>query len=400
MKEVRRATVCAALGLALVLGISTLAAAEDLNVHWKTGVRGQSEDKAFSFKWGGRIMVDFGWVDVDEALDDPEDPLEDWVEFRRARLFVEGLIYENIEFKAQYDFGGGEAAFKDVYLGIKTPGPFSGIRIGHFKQPFSLEEQTSSKYITLMERSPLNEAFTPGRDTGLMAHGHALDERMTYAFGVFRPADDFGEFQGDEYAITGRVTGLVVDRDNTLVHVGGALSHAEAPDDELRFRARPSAHGMTRLVNTDHFEADSTRLYGLEAAAVFGPASVQGEYIIADVDSAEGGDPQFHGWYVEASWFITGESRPYKKSTGAFDRVKPHQNLGENGGFGAVQLTARYSTLDLNDGTIEGGEMDDIAVGVNWYLNPNTRIMLNYVNADVAGEGEANIFEMRFQIDW
>ncbi|MBN1918761.1 MAG: porin [Verrucomicrobia bacterium] len=389
------------LGLLAASVVAGQALAEDLNVYWKEGLRADSEDGAFKLKVGGRIMVDMAWFDLDAALDDEEDPLDEAIEFRRARLYFSGTIYDSVEFKAQYDFAGGEAALKDMYIGILNVGPGT-VRVGHFKEPFSLEEITSSKYVTLMEGSLAN-TFSPSRNVGIGYLGNAMNERITYGAGIFRETDDFGEFAGgSDYNLTARVTGvpLYEDKGERLLHLGAAYSHRKLPGDEVRYRARPEAHLSTRFVDTGDFEAEEVDLIGVEAAAVFGPLSVQGEYIMAAVQSAASGDPDFAGYYVEASYFLTGEHRRYKLSEGAFDRVRPNRNLMVDGGMGAVQLTARYSSIDLTDGTIEGGEMDDITLGANWYLNPNTRIMLNYVNSDVSGVGEADIVQMRFQIDF
>ena len=77
--------------------------------------------------------------------------------------------------------------------------------------------------------------------------------------------------------------------------------------------------------------------------------------------------------------------------------------------MGAWEIAVRYDTIDLNDGPISGGEADQITLGLNWYLNPNTRIMWNYVMADMSNlddgtpgglDTDVNVFEMRFQIDF
>jgi phosphate-selective porin OprO/OprP len=102
------------------------------------------------------------------------------------------------------------------------------------------------------------------------------------------------------------------------------------------------------------------------------------------------------------SYFLTGEHRSYSKNKGAFDRVKPKQNFGldKEKGWGAWEIAGRYSYLDLSDGGISGGELDDFTLGVNWYLYPNVRIMGNYIFADLDDVGETSIFQMRFQVDW
>ena len=104
------------------------------------------------------------------------------------------------------------------------------------------------------------------------------------------------------------------------------------------------------------------------------------------------------------SYFLTGEHRKYSVKDGEFSRVKPIQNFDMHGGWGAIELTARYSELDLSDDVIDGGRLQDATLGVNWYLNPNTRIMANYVfaDADIGGTsgGDADLFGMRFQVDF
>ncbi len=104
-----------------------------------------------------------------------------------------------------------------------------------------------------------------------------------------------------------------------------------------------------------------------------------------------------------ASYFLTGEHRKYKESSGAFSRVKPKSNfLDGKGGLGAWEVAARYSEIDLNDpdAGILGGEVRDFTVGVNWHLNPNARVMLNYVMSELHHVGDADIVAMRFQVDF
>ncbi len=98
--------------------------------------------------------------------------------------------------------------------------------------------------------------------------------------------------------------------------------------------------------------------------------------------------------------FVTGEHRNYKSSISAFDRVKPKKNFGKDGGAGAWEIAFRYSEIDLDDTDIHGGNLDNISVWLNWYLNPTTRLMFNYVLANVEGSGNINILQMRAQVDF
>jgi len=372
----------------------------DLRVFWKEGLNLVTLDGDFKLKIGGRLQTDwfFSSEDRDIKLDVGEQ--EDGVEFRRARIYFSGLIYENVEYKLQLDFEGGDADFKDAYLGL-TDFPLGTLRMGHFKEPFSLEELTSSKYITFLERA-LPNAFAPSRNTGLMLHKVVADERMTTAIGLFRDTDNYGEDQDDGgYNVTGRITALPVyeDKGSCLLHIGAAYSHRK-PDDSYGFEASPEAHLADDFVDTGAIAGDRVDIWGLEAAWVNGPFSVQSEYIMADAGRFTGSDVHLDGYYVQASYFLTGEHRNYKTSEAAFSRIKPMKNYSYKGGSGAWEVKARYSELDLNDSNITGGELDNISTGLNWYLNPNTRIMWDYVHADKDDVGQADMLMMRLQFDF
>jgi len=144
--------------------------------------------------------------------------------------------------------------------------------------------------------------------------------------------------------------------------------------------------------------ADKFTLGALEAAVVVGPFSAQTEFKTSMVKSELYEDPRMSGYYVQASWFLTGESRPYKQSAGCFDRVRPKKPLGE--GAGAFELAARYSFIDLTEGN--GGKMNDYVLGLNWYANNNARVMVNFVYADAEersqGDTKFAAFQTRFAV--
>jgi len=375
----------------------------------------QSTDGDFKIRMGGRLMVDGALYDNDGDTD-----LGSGTEFRRARLRIDGTLYKYWDFRGQYDFApGDEVEVKDAYIryrGLK-PG-INKLTVGHFKEPFSLEELTSSRYITFMERAMVVDAFAPSRNLGIGAQteGKLASGGWGAGFGVFANGFDApGEDDSEGYAVTGRLTVAPIASKDRVLHLGAAASHRTFDQGERpRFRARPESHVTNiRLVNTDRLPADSITRVGLEAAGVFGPFSVQGEYIHANVelDDGAGGfdDPDFDGWYAFASWFLTGESRPYDAGGGDFGRVKPKANFP--GGIGAWEVAARYSSLDLSEAdpiTGAGGEQDNVTLGLNWYVNPQVRFMANYVKvvdledpAAGASEGdEPGVFQLRAQIDF
>ena len=312
-------------------------------------------------------------------------------------------------FKVQYDFAGGtDVDFKDVWVGL-TNIPYVGtVKVGHYKEPFSLEELTSSKYISFLERA-LPNAFAPSRNVGIMLTDapKQLEQKMTWAVGVFRDAGASGDSTHDDaatrYNLTARVTGLPYyeEKGARLVHVGAGWTLRDPEDNALTYSQRPEAHLAPTLATTGAIaDADMVNIFNVEAALVYGPFSLQGEYFHTMVDSDSYDDPDYNGYYIFGSWFITGEHRNYKKSAAVFDRVVPKQDFDLQGGPGALELLVRFSGLDLDDGAVDGGRIMNIGAGLNWYLNPNVQVMLNYIHTDYeqgAAEGTGDITQIRFQ---
>jgi phosphate-selective porin OprO/OprP len=391
--------------------------AGDWNFRWDNGFKLDSKDKKFKLKFGGRLMADGAYIGADQEIEDAFADQTGWgTEFRRARLFFSGTVYDDVQFKVQYDFAGGDADFKDVWVGLKNIPVLGSTRIGHYKEPNSLEELTSSKYITFMERA-LPNVFVPSRNMGIQFYNNHFDKRFHWAIGGFQQTDDFGEKFNDfsDWNLTLRAAGRPwLQGKDKFLHLGLSYTHGFRNENEtgaqVRYRQRPEAHlSPNRLVNTDYLFTDDVDLLVPEVALVYGPFSFQGEYFYNKLNSTVENDPTFTGWYAYVSCFVTkGDHRGYKGW--AFDRVKPKKNFSiKGGGIGAVELALRYSTLDLNDEAIKGGKENDWTFGINWYLTPNTRFMFNYVRANVEdrnsdgviiSDGDADIFQTRFQIDF
>jgi len=121
--------------------------------------------------------------------------------------------------------------------------------------------------------------------------------------------------------------------------------------------------------------------FGTEALWVRGPLSWQTEAIGTHVDASTVGNGFLGGGYSQVGIFLTGEHRPYDRKAGAIDRVIPLNSLSKNGqGFGAWEVAARWSYLDLTDNLIRGGEMQNVTLGLNWYVNPYCKCVGNYIH--------------------
>jgi phosphate-selective porin OprO/OprP len=380
---------------------------DGLFAYWGNGVRMDSASGAFKLKIGGRIQNDWSWFQHATSLEqDYKQQIEAGTEFRRARLYMGGTIYGNVDFMGEYDFAGGSTQAREVWIGLAVPcvGHF---QVGSMKEPFGLEEQTSDLFINMLERHAPSEAFAPSYNTGFMLSNTCAENRVAWAAGVFRDADNFGNDTGNtrsgEYNFTARVTGRpwIAEEGTRYLHLGVAGSERTPSSDTVQFRAHPELHLAPYFVDTGKIEASKVRLFEGESAFVSGPFHCEAEYYLTFVDGTGAGyDATFQGWSAQGGWFITGESRPYKTDNGTFGRVAPKKNFDGKGGAGAWEVVARVDSINLNDAQANGGHMQTVSAGVNWYLNPNTRVMLDWVHADVIDVGWMNGLEMRFQVDF
>ena len=385
-----------------------------------------------TFKLRGRVDADTVWSSQSSANRATVGDAQDGADLRRARLGVEGLLFENVDYVFEVDFAGdGRPSFTSAFATVMELPLIGNLRVGYYREPFSLELVTSSRYVTFMERSVLSQAFGPGRNLGVSIFNNTDDEMMTWAIGVFKTgSDNFGDDVGDEgeNSLTTRLTWTPYYDECSggryLLHVGGAYSFRDADEGVVSFASRPEISMRTsstsiggsgegsfpNFVSTGSIPAHNHQLFGAEAALEWGSLSIQSEYIATLVDRTAGNDAFFQGAYVFVSYFLTGEHRPYNRQPGGFDRVRPHENFisvctddGVRNGWGAWELRARYSWIDLNDAGIKGGMMNDFTLGVTWYLNPNFKIMLDYIHSDLdrgADGGDADIVAMRAHFDW
>ncbi len=382
---------------------------DTMRVFWKDGLRFASADKRYTFKLGGRIHYDGAFLSPDDdtkaAVETGTRRIEDGTEFRRARIEMSGEVPERVEWAAGYDFGPGRPVFRNLYAGLLNMPFGANVRAGQMKEPFGLEQITSSNNMTFLERS-LTSAAEPAYNAGLLFWDAPLEERMSWAVGAFRAGTDDGEIsKGDgEWAQTARVTGLpyISEDGKSYLHLGLSATNRSLADDLANFAAKPENNIAPPYLEIVNLPVDGALIWRPEVAWTKGRIALQGEYTLAELEEVAGGsDEDFTGWYAQVSWFLTGEHRPYKKNNGSIGAVKPKRNaFAPEGGSGAWELAARYSQLDFSD--VGSGELDDATLGLNWYLNPNTRVMLNYIHAMLdpaagAPDGDTDILAFRVQ---
>ncbi len=386
-------------------------------------------DEPWQHTWGGRIQADtVYWPDDAEFGGRPN-----YVEFRRLRIFCSGEGYGVWNYKLEFDLAPeaeGDAIVvdnrvsldnfglevKDAYLGIMDIPVLGYIRAGHFKVPFGLEELTSSKYTTFMERNAPHR-FAPGREFGIAARRYFPGANMTCAYGVFYDEmsetahsivnDNQGYRAGLRFTWAPWYDECTGGRD--LLHIGMAYLYTYDADREVRFTSRSEIHRGNPLVDTGVLTANQLQQVGTELAWVRGPLSLQGECVYTQVNDAAAGTTNLWGAYAFASCFLTGEHRPYDREEGVFGRVTPFENFwfvntprGCATGWGAWELALRYSYLDFRD--IGQQQLHNLTGGLNWYWNPNSRLLFNWIHPmrldDINGLAQGDVIGMRFEVDF
>jgi phosphate-selective porin OprO/OprP len=278
----------------------------------------------------------------------------------------------------------------------------TNVSVGMQKEPISMERIMSMVNLPMQERSAVADALLPSRNFGVVLSGTARNQRMTWAGGVFNDwlvtSDSYGNSSSQ---FIGRVTWLpfVSEDESNLFHLGFGARYSTVKEGGQAL-TEPEFNNAPAFVDTGLIVADSTIVYDLEASWRKGRFWLAGEYLGSDLDSPTAGDPEFGGYHITGSWVLSGEMRAYNKKSGILGKVPVAKSVYQ-GGWGAWEVGARWSELDLTEGTVDGGEMQIASVGLNWWLSPIFNVNLNYrhIGLDRFGlQGAAHGFNTRVML--
>ncbi len=350
--------------------------------------------------------------------------LADGTGFRRARIGVDGKVFGDLEYGLLFEFGGSGAEdgahLQEGYIQYSGFKPFH-LRLGAFRPSLGLEDQTSVNSLLFNERPAVVDAsaslsgadfregfqlwasgdrwFASGIATSrnvatINSTGTTTAASFDQALGFVGRAV-YLPFKGDDWLTLVGVHGSYAYQ---VVDSGGPDVAAGTVRYPIQFRERPELRvDGTRLVDTGAIDAQHGHTQGFEFAAQKQNLLVQAEHESFGIQRRNStlSDPGFSGWYVEAAWTLTGERRRFNPNTFAFDSPPvDHPFDLDAGTWGAWELALRYSYLNLNyhpgdagkatpaDG-VRGGEQQILTAGLNWYLNPVIRFMLDYQHVDV-----------------
>jgi phosphate-selective porin OprO/OprP len=352
---------------------------------------------------GGRIMFDYEFLEAGDYSVNGN-------EFRRVRLHAKGKVSNKINYKVEFDFAKGEPAFRDIYIEFKLPKNIGSLKIGSFTEPTSLDNMTSSNNITFFERSMMSNTQPFKYNAGLLFENYNLFEKgftlqvaHTYNGDKELGFKDTNLENGSNWIARVTKAFLTNTDKNQLLHLGLNFENRQNNNPVYKYKFRFENHLGDKFLVSPTGVFKNTNDLGFELAGAYKSFTFQSEFesskITTDIDNYE-----TIGYYVSGSYFLTGEHKIYKK--GAFKGTKPIKNI-DNGGFGAIELVARYSVMDFANFPFStpDSKIENITVGFNVYLNKYSRIMYNYTNTNF---NDINLYNthnlsghlIRFQINF
>lgn len=370
-----------------------------------------SDDGNFTARVGGRILMDTAWYDEDVS------DMGSGTRFRQARLEAAGTLYKDWSYVLQYDFvNSGEGGIKEAYLGyngLRFTNSELHLSLGNRFLPFGFLGQQSPKYAMFMEQPTASLMLGAGaRRLGLRSD--LIGSNWRWSIGAMQAplGSRASETNADDpLDIATQFTFNPIQADRHVLSLGVSLRRQTAKGaNSYRLRARPQTYlSPFRPVDTGAFVADGFSAGGVQLMYLNGPFQMETEYFQQKYDRIEGGPangekPEFKGGYIQAGFFLTGEGRSYKPGAGVFGPPTPARSLSQ-GGPGAWQIAASYSTLELSDSNIDGGQIDMMMLGLNWFPEQRLRFSLEYGNVlDVEGgphDGDRpSLVQARAQVEW
>lgn len=376
----------------------------------------------FSFKLRG--VVDVDGVLFNERAGGYD--YNDGTAFRRARLGFEGTAFRDFNYRLEVDFAGNAVGITDAYLQYTGFKPLV-TTIGQHKAPFGLESNNSDNYNSFIERGMFTNAFgNAGAERRIGLSTAWQKEKFTLAVGVFGDNESISrsndapatatDTPDESIGVNGRVTWEPILDTGRILHVGASSYWRTSlksgnVEDAVRLSDRPNI----RVDNGNIADSgvitgvDDLFYIGAEAVGVFGPVTLAGEYGRLQLNRITASNIDFDGFYVYGTWFLTGETRPFRN--GNFDRLRPRSNFDSKGGWGALELALRYDKLDLSDTPVvarAGNEAETVTLGLNWYLNPFAKFLFNWIRFEgdntpldpVGTRTKGDAFAARLHFDW
>ena len=364
----------------------------------------ESQDKNYRFWFDNRVYFDGGFFfdggwDEDDVIGVDEyttfNPIGNGATIRRARVAMKVVMHKNWYGEIDFDFSGSATEIKDAYIKYTNDAKDFNIKAGHFREGFSMETTTTSRYVTFIERS-LASKFSPSRHLGLQVN--YMQDKYLLVGGVhFNEQGGFEEVEfgqdankdngtDEGYSVTGRAVFRPIIDNEKVIHIGAAASfrtpktHLEVPNS-YRFSTRSISNvNRKKYLDTDDItNVDNNTLWNVELAGAYKNIMFQSEYINNDIKRTNDlSGVNLNGFYAQVGYLLGDGKYNYNKNEGEFTQVSRGSEKGE------LEVAFRFDYIDLNDekAGIYGGSANGYTLGLNYHINSNIKFVLDYSYLD------------------
>lgn len=358
------------------------------------GLTVTSGDKAFTAKIGALVQTDFRYFANDDANTGTDGFL-----FRRVRPTIQGTWNEKFGYRVTPDFAGSSFSLLDATISY-THNPSLVFTVGKFKAPFDLERLQGGANLRFIERA-YPTVLGPNREIGVQVSGAVAEDRVNYAVSLGNGTNDAGSSvtnNDDALEASARlfVSPFVNDKDSALsgLSFGVAATYGDKTAGSPSGYVSNGQQSIFSWLGGTNYTGKHVRV-SPQATFYSGPFGLLASYVSSRIELERAGAAEtftHDGWQVQASYLLTGE----KASFGGVTPTNPFKTGG--GGWGAFEVVARASSLDIDDDVFTAGfanpnasvtEATSYGVGLNWYLTRAVKASLNYELTEFDG-GAAN----------
>ena len=373
-----------------------------------------SPNSNYKIWFDNRVQVDMGAFFGAPSY---ADAIGNGISVRRARFALKAQLDDKWYGEFDMDLADGMVELKDAII------RFTGVRnlelqAGNFKENFSLERNTSSRYLMFMERPMVTSALAPSRHLGFNAKydnpwfwasvgffgqevagseeiTNVQDNNKDYGRGI-----SFKNMTG--FAITSKIVFRPLFKlENAGLHIGlghsfrttlGSVATGEWGTYRASARNSTSINRKKYLDTNNLKDCDHNNLWTVELAGHWDGIRYEAAYIADNVQfKGENAIPvNLYGWYGQVGYLLFGGKQRYDANGGKYTKIKPGKKWGD------MELCFRYEFIDLNfpKANVYGGSAEAYAVGLNYWVNNNVKMQLNYQfnNNDRYANGKNKLF--------
>jgi len=328
------------------------------------------------------------------------------LETRDFRLMASGVFKtkRSLAWKSGFMYDGDNKTWllRETGITVGVPELHGHIFVGRTKEGYSMVKVMNGHFPWTAERQMALDVI-PILADGVKFYGMLPKSKLFWNLGYFNDVLSKGQsFSTYAWQLDARIGILpVYDKEtNKVLHIAGNFRYGDPVNGKITLKSRPESNPAPQIINTGSFQADHSSHVGAEMYYSTGRVLIGSEVMMHQFNAASSEDHTFVGGDVVFTYLFTKTKRPYQAIGSMFSYV-PVSKPVFKGGWGEWEGVLRFSVLDLNDGSIQGGRFWRITPMVNWYMSKVVRMEFVYGYGMLGRfhlDGAVQIFQARIQL--